>query len=107
MFITFTLPIYLFWLVLLAAVLALVTHLLFLRSLAVNQPELWREYRRIAFTSAHWSAKRPVMVRQVYTRINVAAVVAARRREVFAWHIFAAVLVLVSFSFGITRMLGS
>jgi hypothetical protein len=84
---------------------ALIAHLAFLRSLAMTQPELWREYRRIAFTLDHTTRKHHRLSREVYPRINAPSVLRARRREIICWRIFAVVLLLGALSFGIRRVL--
>src|SRR5688572_14110376 len=83
---------------------ALIAHLAFLRSLATAQPELWCEYRRIAFTFQHTTTKHHKLTREVYARISAPSVVRARRREVICWRIFSTVLLLGALSFGVARL---
>jgi hypothetical protein len=89
----------------LALLPALGAHLAFLRSLAVDQPDLWRHYRRIAFTFEHTTTKHQKLTREVYTRISMPSVVRARRREMMCWRIFATTLLLASLTFGVSRLL--
>jgi hypothetical protein len=84
---------------------ALVAHFAFLRSLATSQPDLWHEYRRIAFTFEHFTTKHQKLTREVYARISAPSVVRARRRETICWRIFATVLLLASLSLGVSRLL--
>ena len=88
-----------------ALVPALAAHLAFLRSLATTQPDLWREYRQIAFSFEHTTTKHHKLTREVYARISAPSVVRARRREMICWRIFATIMLLASLSFGVRRLI--
>ena len=81
------------------AVLALVGHIRFLSTLKRREPDLWRSYRRLAFTlePSYW--QHPKLVAAVYSRISDPRVQAARRADLCCKYIFATTSLVIALVF--------
>lgn len=81
------------------ALLALVAHIRFLSALRRHEPDLWRSYRRLAFTlePSYWQY--PKIVAAVYSRISDPLVKAARRADLRCKYIFAVTSLLIALVF--------
>jgi DNA transposition AAA+ family ATPase len=81
------------------ALVALIGHLRFLSTLKRHEPDLWRSYRRLAFTlePSYW--QHPKLVAAVYSRISDPLVRAARRTDLLCKYIFGITSLLAALMF--------
>lgn len=88
-----------------SALTALGGHVAFLIRLRAVHPELWRAYRRIAFSVAHSGLKHRQLASAVHTRIEDGSVRRARRRDLICKVAFATVSLLAALALLTTRVL--
>jgi hypothetical protein len=87
------------------ALLTLVGHLMFLRSLRVAHPDLWRTYREITFTADHTTYKHYQLSSRVYPHITDPRVIRARRADLVFRRIFAVSSLISALAFAAWRLI--